>query len=145
MFADRVGVHTTPPSGFGAANHPFVRYQEARTVASLKAVTSTQIRMSPQKSGSSSTLSELSSQLAAAVETAANSVVSIHARRRIPSSGVVWRDGVVVSASHTVRRDDDITITLASGDSVTATVAGRDAATDLVALRAKAPKTHIAT
>src|SRR5438477_8213006 len=91
--------------------------------------------MSPQKSESSSTLSELSSQLASAVETAAKSIVAIHARRRIPSSGVIWRDGVVVSASHTVRRDDEISITLSNGESATATVAGRDAATDLVALR----------
>ena len=144
MFADRVGVHTTPPSGFGAANHPFVRYHEPRTVASLKAVTSTQIRMSPQKSGSSSTLSELSSQLAAAVETAANSVVSIHARRRIPSSGIVWRDGVVVSASHTVRRDDQIPVTLPNGESVTAKVAGRDSATDLIALRVEGSGAYVA-
>ncbi|HEY8164443.1 MAG TPA: trypsin-like peptidase domain-containing protein [Gemmatimonadaceae bacterium] len=100
--------------------------------------------MSAQKSGSSSTLQELSSQLAAAVETAANFVVSIHARRRIPSSGIVWRDGVVVSASHTVRRDDEIPVTLPSGESVVAKVAGRDSATDLVALRVDGTKSHIA-
>src|SRR3954468_9930042 len=91
--------------------------------------------MSPQKSGSSSTLSELSSQLATAVETAARCVVSIHARKRIPSSGIVWRDGVIVSASHTVKRDDEIPVTLPGGESATATVAGRDGATDLIALR----------
>src|SRR5919204_170614 len=98
--------------------------------------------MSPQKSnpgsgrtgGTRGTLAELSSQLATAVERAGNSVVAIHARRRIPSSGVVWRDGVIVSASHTVRRDDDISITLPSGETVTAKIAGRDPATDLIAL-----------
>ncbi len=89
--------------------------------------------MSAQKS--ESTLSELSSQLAAAVETAANSIVAIHARRRIPSSGIVWRDGIIVSASHTVRREDDAPITLPNGDSVEAKIAGRDSATDLIALR----------
>ena len=99
--------------------------------------------MSPSKS--SGALAELSSQLASAVETAGNSVVAIHARRRIPSSGIVWRDGVIVSASHTVRRDDNITVTLASGDSIAATVAGRDAATDLVALRAKTAKPLVAS
>src|SRR3954468_20115163 len=101
--------------------------------------------MSPQKSGSSSTLSELSSQLATAVETAARCVVSIHARRRIPSSGIVWRDGVVVSASHTVRRDDEIPVTLPSGESTVARVAGRDAATDLIALRVEGGKMEIAS
>src|SRR6266700_4041564 len=101
--------------------------------------------MSPKLEGGSSALVELSSQLAAAVEIAGNSVVAIHARRRIPSSGIVWRDGVVVSASHTVRKDDDIEITLPSGESVTAKVAGRDAATDLVALRVKGATSHVAS
>jgi S1-C subfamily serine protease len=88
---------------------------------------------SESKSGTG--LAELSSQLANAVETAASSIVAIHARRRIPSSGIVWRDDVVVSANHTVRRDGDISITLPSGEAASATIIGRDAATDLVALR----------
>jgi len=98
--------------------------------------------MSPTKSGGA--LAELSTQLASAVATAGNSVVAIHARRRIPSSGIVWRDGVIVSASHTVRKDDDIQLMLPSGESATATVAGRDAATDLVALRVNGAKSHVA-
>ncbi len=81
------------------------------------------------------TIVELSTQLSSAVDTASASIVSIYARRRIPSSGVIWRDGVVVSASHTVRRDEEIPVTLPNGDSTTARVAGRDPATDLVALR----------
>src|SRR6266550_8418551 len=94
--------------------------------------------MTPPKS---SPLSELSSQLAGAVEHAGKSIVAIHARRRIPSSGIVWRDGVIVSASHTVKRDNDVEVALSTGDTTTATVVGRDAATDLVALRisGKAP------
>src|SRR5258706_5995535 len=100
--------------------------------------------MSPKSESGSSTLVELSSQLAAAVEIAGNSVVAIHARRRIPSSGIVWRDGVIVSASHTVRRDDEIPVTLPNGDSTVATVAGRDPATDLIALRIKSGKSYIA-
>jgi S1-C subfamily serine protease len=100
--------------------------------------------MSPKSESGSSTLAELSSQLAAAVETAGNSVVAIHARRRIPSSGIVWRDGVIVSASHTVRRDDEIPVTLPNGESTVATVAGRDPATDLIALRIKGAKSHVA-
>src|SRR5438477_2019434 len=81
-------------------------------------------------------LAELSSQLANAVKSAATYTVAIHARRRIPSSGIVWRDGVIVSASHTVRRDGVVRVTRPDGESVEATVAGRDAATDLVVLRA---------
>jgi len=100
--------------------------------------------MSSKSESGSSTLVELSSQLAAAVETAGNSVVAIHARRRIPSSGIIWRDGVIVSASHTVRRDDEIPVTLPNGDSTVATVAGRDPATDLIALRIKSAKSYVA-
>jgi len=96
------------------------------------------------RSGNSSALSELSSQLASAVEAAANSVVAINARRRIPSSGIVWRDGVIVSASHTVRRDDEIPVTLPNGDSTVARVAGRDSATDLIALRVEGTKSYVA-
>src|SRR5437868_14408384 len=81
-------------------------------------------------------LAELSSQLSAAVVQIGEHVVAIQARRRIPSSGVIWRDGVIVSASHTVRRDADVRVTLPSGDDVVAQVAGRDTATDLVVLRA---------
>jgi len=97
--------------------------------------------MSASKTGSA--LADLSSQLAAAVESASKSVVAIHARRRIPSSGIVWREGIVVSASHTVRRDEDIAITLANGDSTTATLVGRDPATDLVALKLKGNKPEV--
>ena len=89
-------------------------------------------------------LSELSTQLASAVETAANSIVAIHARRRIPSSGIIWRDGIIVSASHTVRSDGEISVSLPGGESAKATIAGRDSATDLIVLRVKGPKTKAA-
>jgi S1-C subfamily serine protease len=82
-----------------------------------------------------SALVALSNELADAVERAAQWTVAIHARRRIPSSGVVWRPGVVVAASHTVRRDEDISITLPNGNTVAATLAGRDPGTDLAVLR----------
>jgi len=82
------------------------------------------------------TLAELSSQLSTAVEQIGGHIVAIHARRRIPSSGVIWREGVIVSASHTVRRDGDVRVKLPGGDDVVAHVVGRDAATDLVVLRA---------
>jgi S1-C subfamily serine protease len=96
--------------------------------------------MSPAKS--TSALAELSSQLAGAVEAAAQSVVAIHARKRIPSSGIIWRDGVIVSASHTVRREDDISVTLPTGETARATIVGRDGSTDLVALRAEGAKSR---
>jgi len=80
-------------------------------------------------------LAGLSNDLAAAVDTVGRSVVAIHARRRIPASGVVWQPGVVVAAHHTIQRDDDITVTLHDGSSASATLAGRDSSTDLAVLR----------
>ncbi|MDQ6690812.1 MAG: serine protease, partial [Gemmatimonadota bacterium] len=100
--------------------------------------------MSATRSGSSSTLTDLSSQLAEAVAKAGSSIVAIHARRRIPSSGIMWREGVIVSASHTVKRDDEAPITLPGGESTTATIVGRDPATDLIALRVKGAESHVA-
>lgn len=92
----------------------------------------------------SGTLQALSDELTAAVEHAAASVVAVHARPRIASSAVVWRPGVVVTADHTVRRDDGVTVTLADGRSVAATLAGRDAATDVAVLRIDADRVPVA-
>jgi S1-C subfamily serine protease len=80
-------------------------------------------------------LTALSNDLAAAVDTVGRSVVAIHARRRIPASGVVWQTGVVIAAHHTIQRDDDITVTLHDGSTVTASLAGRDPSTDIAVLR----------
>lgn len=80
-------------------------------------------------------LESLSNDLAGAVERAGQSVVAIHARRRIPASGVHWRPGIIVAAHHTIQREDDITVSLADGSTVTATLAGRDPSTDLAVLK----------
>ena len=55
-------------------------------------------------------LESLSNDLAGAVERAGQSVVAIHARRRIPASGVHWRPGIIVAAHHTIQRDEEITV-----------------------------------
>jgi S1-C subfamily serine protease len=81
-------------------------------------------------------LTDLSSQLSSAVERASQYIVAIRARRRIPSSGIIWRDGLIVSASHTVRRNGGVPVSLSNGDSIEATVVARDPETDLVVLRA---------
>ena len=83
----------------------------------------------------SSTLEALSNDLAGAVERAGRSVVAIHARRRIPSSGVLWRPGLVVAADHTVHKDEDVRVTLPDGTDARATVAGRDPTTDVCVLK----------
>jgi S1-C subfamily serine protease len=97
--------------------------------------------------GSATVLQTLSSDLTSAVDRAAASVVAIHARRRIPSSGVVWKSGVIVTASHTLHRDEDMSVTLPDGEKIAATLAGRDPSTDVAVLRvdAKLPPITIDT
>jgi len=77
----------------------------------------------------------LSNDLANAAEKAGQSVVAIHARHRVPSSGIHWQKGVAVSADHTIRRDEDIQISLPDGRTVPATLAGRDPSTDIAVLK----------
>jgi S1-C subfamily serine protease len=90
-------------------------------------------------------LESLSNDLAGAVERAGQSVVAIHARRRIPASGIHWRPGVIVAAHHTIQRDEDITISLADGSSVAATITGRDPTTDLAVLKVDEAKVPVAS
>ena len=80
----------------------------------------------------------LSNELAGAVERAAECVVAVHGRPRVPSSGVHWKPGVIVTADHTLRRDEDIRVTLPDGQTVPAHIAGRDSGTDLAVLRVEA-------
>ena len=84
---------------------------------------------------SGTNLRALSDDLAGAVERAGRSVVAIHARPRIPASGIYWRDGVVVAASHTIRKEQDIAVTLADGTRAQAQLVGRDGGTDIAVLR----------
>jgi S1-C subfamily serine protease len=80
-------------------------------------------------------LLNLSNELAGIVERAAPSVVAVHARPRFSSSGVFWRPGVIVTAEHTIRREEEITVTLPDGSSAAATLAGSDPGTDLAILK----------
>lgn len=80
----------------------------------------------------------LSDSLAAAVEAADPFVVRVSGGRR-PATGIIWSaDGVVLATEHSVRRDEDIVVTLADGRELPAKAAGRDAGTDLAVLRVQA-------
>ncbi len=83
----------------------------------------------------SSELIELSNALAQATDRAAASAIAIHTEARGSSSGVVWRAGVIVTAEHALRRDEEIHATLPDGRTVPAALAGRDSSTDLAVLR----------
>lgn len=90
------------------------------------------------------TLASISAGLAAAVAAAGRSVVTVHGRPRHASSGVHWRPGVVVTAEHTLKHDEELTVTLPDGRNLPATLAGRDAGTDIAVLRIEAPDLPVA-
>jgi S1-C subfamily serine protease len=82
---------------------------------------------------------EVSQALTSVVEAVAPSVVRIEARHRWPSSGAVWSsDGTIVTASHTIEREEDIEVGLAGGASLKAKLVGRDDGTDVAVLKVDA-------
>lgn len=90
----------------------------------------------------SNVLQELSNGLAANVEAVGPTIVRVEARRRMPASGVVWSDdGLIVTANHIVKREEDIQVGLSNGEVVAATLVGRDPTTDLAILRSEASLT----
>ncbi|MFD1560464.1 S1C family serine protease [Paraburkholderia silviterrae] len=78
---------------------------------------------------------DLSDNLADIVGRVGRSVVAVRGRHRMPSSGVIWRHGVVVTAAHTIRREDGIEVTSTDGSTVAAVLAGLDLGTDLAVLK----------
>jgi len=80
-------------------------------------------------------LAALSAGLAETVERAGRLAVGIEGRPRIGSSGVLWGPGTIVTADHTIRRDEDIPVILPDGTTVRAELAGRDPRSDLAVLR----------
>lgn len=80
-------------------------------------------------------LSSFSNELTNLVQRISPSVVAVHARRHFPSSGVHWGPDLVVTADHTVAREEDIRVTLADGKALSASLLGRDPGADLAALK----------
>jgi S1-C subfamily serine protease len=80
----------------------------------------------------------LSNELADAAECTGRAVVAVHGRPRISSSGVLWQNGIVVTAEHALRRGEDVRVTLPDGKTVAAELAGRDPGTDLAVLKVDA-------
>ena len=92
----------------------------------------------------STELIDLSNALVRETDRAAASICAIHTEARGSSSGVVWRTGVLVTAEHALRRDEEIHVTLPDGRVVPATLAGRDASTDLAVLKCAEAVTPVA-
>lgn len=81
---------------------------------------------------------EISERLATLAEEGGKSVVRVDGRRA-PSSGVVWSEGVVLTADHNLEWDEELAVGLPDGRTVPARLLGRDPTTDLAALRADEP------
>ena len=91
---------------------------------------------------SSGVLATLSDGLANAVQRAGRSVVAVHGRRRFPASGLAWRDDQVVTASHVLERDSDLSVTSSDGTQHPARIVGRDSGSDLAVLAVQGASLH---
>ena len=91
----------------------------------------------------STTLQSVSDDLGHALKRVSTSIVAINARRHLSSSGVHWQKGVIVTAAHTIKRTEDISVVLPSGQRIAATLAGADPSTDLAVLRAQSPELSV--
>jgi S1-C subfamily serine protease len=90
------------------------------------------------------TVMDLSNALAGAVDRAARSVFAVHGRPRLPSTGVHWRPGLIVTASHTVEPDREVALTSPDGRTLSAQVTGRDPGLDIAVLRAEVGSAPVA-
>lgn len=79
------------------------------------------------------------SVFADAVEFVAPGVVAVNGRVRLPATGTIWRanaeHAVIVTASHSVEREDNLSIRLPEGRPIPATLLGRDLSRDLAVIR----------
>jgi S1-C subfamily serine protease len=82
-------------------------------------------------------LASISNEFAEVIERASSSVVAVHGGRRTTSSGILLRPGIIATAEHTIKIDEDITITDARGETVPVTLAGRDPGTDIAILKSE--------
>jgi S1-C subfamily serine protease len=80
-------------------------------------------------------LRAFSDLLVEAVEKAGKSTVLVNARHRLPASGIVFAQDLVLTADHVVERDENISVMVAEGEVLPATIVGRDPGNDLALLR----------
>ena len=83
-----------------------------------------------------STIQQMSDELATLVEGAAPSILRVDARRRLPATGIAWSENLIVTAHHVVENEDEIEIGLPDGSSIGASLLGRDPHNDLALLKA---------
>ena len=77
----------------------------------------------------------LSNELESAIEKVGSSVVAVHGGRRLAASGICWKDGLIVTADHMLRRNHELTVTLFAGNSISADWVGSDPSRDLALIK----------
>ena len=82
-------------------------------------------------------LSALSDGMADVVEQVGPKVLRVNGRRRRPASGVVYAPDWVLTASHVLEREEDLSVGTRDGRTLPARFVGRDPSTDLAVLRAE--------
>jgi S1-C subfamily serine protease len=90
-------------------------------------------------------LSALSDGMADAVEQIGTKVVRVNGRRRRPASGVVYASNMILTASHVLEREEDLTVETHEGRTLPAQFVGRDPSTDLAVLRVEGLDAETAT
>ena len=90
-------------------------------------------------------LSALSDGMADAVEQVGPKVLRVNGRRRRPASGVVYAPDWVLTASHVLEREEDLSVGTRDGRTLQARFVGRDPSTDLAVLRAEGLDVDAAT
>jgi S1-C subfamily serine protease len=91
--------------------------------------------MSPQEFSAAG----FSKSFADAAERAGSATVLVKGRRRMPSSGIVYESGLVLTADHTIESEDNVGVTLPDGTDLEAEFAGNDPSSDLALLRISGP------
>ncbi len=94
---------------------------------------------SVSQSGGPVDFAAVSKSTAAVVQNVAASLVRVDDGSRLTATGVLWReDGVIVTTSHGVEQDENLSVVLAAGSRHEAQLVGRDGDTDIAVLRIKA-------
>jgi S1-C subfamily serine protease len=86
--------------------------------------------------GMANNLANFSSDLTEAITGASASTVAVHARRRIGTSGVVWKKGMILTTNEGIRIEDRIQVLFPDGRTGEAKLRGRDPGSDLALLEA---------
>jgi len=79
---------------------------------------------------SSNTWAEISEDIAQVADAVGQSVVAVQPKQAHPASGVLWQEGVIVTANHSTP-GDELSVLLPGGKSTVAREKGRDPSTDL--------------